>query len=95
MDYSQSSPYEAALHEISFMRTFIMRRIPSARLVIRTQSRSSEIFQKSNTCYKLRNFAQPVSETREVYVSVHLPPCFGLQRVNNLIIYFMFLKLGL
>jgi hypothetical protein len=48
--YSQSSLYENSHIEISLIRTFVMKRIPSAWLVIRTRARSSEIFRtKSNT----------------------------------------------
>jgi hypothetical protein len=44
--YSLSSLYEDSRYEILLIRTFIMKRIPSAWLVIRTRTRSSGIFRQ-------------------------------------------------
>jgi hypothetical protein len=55
IQYSQSSLYEDSHYEISPIRTFVMKRIPSAWLVIRTRTASSEMFRtKSNMCTRKR-----------------------------------------
>jgi predicted GTPase len=67
--YSRSL-YEDSHYEISLVRTLIMKRIPSAWLIIRTRIRSPEILRtQSNTranenADKGRNVAQSVSEIR-------------------------------